>query len=294
MAWPRRLWHSRDWMLIPLGLTVLSAFGWWLLDGRTDAVPNGPSLRTDWAVEPGDEKAPPTVGMAISADGYGTVTDAPRVDAEMVADEGGRTPPASAVAPDVARFIRAWPRKIRLDAPPTGELVCTLEGPARYVGRLVLIDGCLRFQPDNASSPGPLVLAGAAGLFRDERNYLSLGAADASPEYQLRVGEPDGVFVGVGCSMDGPVPAPRDLAEQCGVRQMIQLGTVKRKPACFPAYLERRRQLQRQELAARVRLRRERAACVARRGTTAGCPPDVVPANLELFDPPCRLPPGAG
>lgn len=293
MAWLRRLWHSRDWMLIPLGAIILVSLGWWLIGHAIIPESDGPRWRTDWTIEPGEADAGPTVGMTLSAAGYGTVTQAPPVEAAMAPDDGGGSRQSPDVAPDVARFLRAWPREVRLDRPPGGELVCTLEGPAHYAGKLVLVDGCLRFQAADARSPGPLVLAGATGLFRDEENYLSLGAPAAPREYRLRVGEPGGVLIGVGCSMDGPVPAPRALAEQCGVGQMIRLGTIKRKPVCSSAYLERRRQLQRQEQETTARLRRERAACVARTGAPAGCPPDVIPANMELFDPPCRLPVGA-
>jgi hypothetical protein len=294
MPWLRRLWQGRDWMLIPLGALVLMAAGWSLIDlGAGAASDEPPRYRTDWAVSPGDANAGPTVGMTLSEDGYGTVTDAPAVEAPMASAEARGSVPVPMVASDVARFVRAWPRQVRLNPPADGMTVCTLEGQPRYAGRLVLIDGCLRFQPANSASPGPLVLAGGAGLSRDADNYLAIGSPDAPPEYRLRVGEPDGVFIGIGCSMDAPVPAPPELARQCGVGEMVRLGTIKRKPVCSRPYLERRRELQRQERETTARLRRDRDACVQGGGTATKCPPAAFPADPELFDPPCRLPAAA-
>ena len=211
----------------------------------------------------------------------------------MASAEGAGSLPILPVAGDVARFVRAWPRQVRLDPPPDGMTVCTLEGLPRYTGKLVLVDGCLRFQPKNSASPGPLVLTGAIRLSRDAENYLSVGSADAPPEYRLRVGERGGVFIGVGCSMDAPVPAPPQLAKQCGANEMIRRGTIKSEPVCSAAYLERRRKLQRQERQTGARLRADRDACIRRTGAERGCPPAAIPASPELFDPPCRLPAGA-
>ena len=293
MARLGRLWQSRDWMLVPLGALVLMSAAWSVLDLGAPARIDPPRYRTDWAVPPGDANAGPTVGMTLSEEGYGTVIDAPAVEAPMASVEVGGSVRMPAVATDVARFLRAWPRQVRLDRPPDGMTVCTLEGLPRYAGKLVLVDGCLRFQPENAAAPGPLVLAGAIVLSRDTENYLSVGSPDAPPEYRLRVGERGGVFVGVGCSMDAPVPAPPELARQCGADEMIRLGTIKREPVCSDAYLERRRELQRQERETGARLRRDRDACAQRTGTETGCPPAAFPANPELFDPPCRLPAGS-
>lgn len=294
MAWLRRVWQSRDWMLIPLGALVLSWAGWWLVHHLLGADGSrAPHYRTVWAVAPGDADAAPTVGMMLSAEGNGTVTHAPSVVAPMASADARGSVPVPAVARDVARFVRAWPRQVRLDPPSEGMTVCTLEGLPRYAGKLVLVDGCLRFQPKNSASPGRLVLAGAISLSRDAENYLSVGSPDAPLEYQLRVGEPDGVFIGVGCSMDAPVPAPPELAKQCGADEMIRLSTIKRKPVCSPTYLERRRDLQRRERQTAARLRRDRDLCVQRTGTETGCPPAAFPASPELFDPPCRLPAGS-
>lgn len=288
----RRLWHSRDWMLIPLGLLVILSVGWWLLDRQRSPDDDGPAYRTDWAVAKGDASRGPTIGMALSPAGFGTVTSAPPVLAPM-APEHSRATGEGGVAADVAPFVRAWPRDVRISWPGDGLMVCTAEGPPSYSGKLVLIDGCLRFQREGAAAPGPLVVLRGVSLARDADNYLAVGAPDAPAEYQLRVGEPDGVFAGVGCSMDGPVPAPPELARQCGVGDMIRPGIVKRRPVCSAAYLERRRELQRQERETLARLRRDRQACIARTGKEAGCPPDVIPSNMELFNPPCRMPAGA-
>lgn len=287
----RRLWRSRDWMLIPLAAIAILAAAWWVI---TEVLLSRAETRTyhiDWQVDPGDRAAGPTTGMVVEESGYGTVMDVPTVQAPMTGDEGGGPFSEPSIAPDVARFVRALPREVRTDPAPAGPIVCTLEGLPRYAGRLVLVDGCLRFHHDGEATPGPLVLA-PVSLARDKENYLAVGPTDAPPEYRLRVGEPGGVFLGVGCSRDGPVPAPEDLARQCGVDRMIRLGTIKRKPLCSPAYLNRRDLLRREERETAGRLQRAHDACVARTGSQQECPPAAFPPNIELFDPPCRLPPG--
>ena len=223
----------------PLALVLLAAFvaipfvlyfvpdRWWYGEfgppPRLVVEMTAPGVTTD---------APPTVGMRLEPSGYGTVTNAPSVVAE-------RDPPGSmlgfissnTIAPDVARFLRGVPREWWESVPQKRITVCTLEGPPSYSGRIVLIDGCLRFQDEGSEKPGPLVL-GIPSVHRDSAGYLAVGMRNGGDEYEIRVGEPEGVFLGVGCSKDHPVQAPPDVARACGVDTLRRLGTIKRKPIC--------------------------------------------------------------
>lgn len=235
--------------------------------------------------------APPTVGMRLEPSEFGTVTDAPRVVAE-------RDPPSSmlgltssnTIAPDVARFLRGVPRERWENVPEKRITVCTLEGPPSYSGRIVLIDGCLRFQDEGTEKPGPLVL-GIPSVHRDSAGYLAVGMRNGGDEYEIRVGEPEGVFLGVGCSEDRPVQAPPDVARACGVDTLRRLGTIKRKPICSA---EDRARIERYRRESGLTAERNEAAKRACR--EAGTPERLCPPPMPPIPPPpnlsdCRLEP---
>ena len=235
--------------------------------------------------------APPTVGMRLEPSGYGTVTDAPSVVAE-------RDPPGSmlgltsgnTIAPDVARFLRGVLQERWENVPQKRITVCTLEGPPSYSGRIVLIDGCLRFQDEGTEKPGPLVL-GIPSVHRDSAGYLAVGMRNGGDEYEIRVGEPEGVFLGVGCSEDRPVQAPPDVARACGVDTLRRLGTIKRKPICSA---EDRAQIERYRRESGLTAERNEAA--KRACWEAGTPERLCPPPMPPIPPPpnlsdCRLEP---
>lgn len=237
-----------------------------------------------------DSDAGPTEGLAIGRKGFGTVTEAPALLVRK-APEGAVDGfiPDSPIAPDVARFIRALPRE-RIESSLGDQIItCTLEGPPNYRGRIVLVNGCLRFQEGGSAGPGPLVL-GIHSVHRDAQNYLAVGLRNAAPEYEIRVGEPGGVFVGEGCSMDDPVPAPPALAEACGVSEMRRLGVIKRKRLCTGAEMEVLAQRRAEYEATQGRLRAEHEVCVADGPPAYGCPPPAAPPPPDLYYPACRVP----
>lgn len=167
--------------------------------------------------------------------------------------------------------------------------MCTLEGPPHYQGRVVLVDGCLRFHEEGSAKPGPLVL-GIPSVHRDAQNYLAIGLRSASPEFEIRVGEPGGVFIGVGCSMDNPVPAPPKLARACGVTEMRRLAVIKRERLCSESELEAPDRKRAEMDAMQNRLRADHDRCVAGGTPANACPPPVAPQPVELFRPDCRIP----
>ncbi len=282
----------------PLALVLLAAFvaipfvlyfvpdRWWY--GEFGPPPRlvvemmAPGVTTD---------APPTVGMRLEPSGYGTVTDAPSVVAE-------RDPPGSmlgltsgnTIAPDVARFLRGVPRERWENVPEKRITVCTLEGPPVYPGRIVLIDGCLRFQDEGSEKPGPLVL-GIPSVHRDSAGHLAVGMRNGGDEYEIRVGEPEGEFLGVGCSKDRPVQAPPEVARACGVDTLRRLGTIKRKPICSA---EDRAQIERYRRESGLTAEQNEAAKRACR--EAGTPERLCPPSMPPIPPPpnlsdCRLEP---
>jgi hypothetical protein len=238
--------------------------------------------------------APPTVGMTVEPSGYGTVSTAPFVLAE--AGPAGRVAghlPPEPIATDVGRYVRGIPQERWENRDADAMTICTLEGPPVYSGRIVLVDGCLRFQDEGSDKPGPLVL-GIQSVHRDAEGYLAVGLRDAVPEFEIRVGEPQGQFVGVGCSMDRPVPAPPRIARACGVTEMRRLATIKRKRLCSA---EERARIERYRRESRLTARQSEAASRACRdlGTPdRQCPPPIpesppMPPPPNLFD--CRLEP---
>lgn len=235
--------------------------------------------------------APPTVGMRLEPSGFGTVTDALRVVAE-------RAPPGSmigrtsrdTIAPDVARFLRGVPRERWENVPEKRITVCTLEGPPSYSGRIVLVDGCLRFQNEGSDRLGPLVL-GIPSVHRDSKGYLAVGLRNGGEEYEIRVGEPEGVYLGVGCSRDRNVQAPPEIARACGVDTMRRLGTIKRRPICSA---EDRAQIERYRRESGLTAEQNEAAkraCREQGTPERRCPPPMPPIppppNLSA----CRLEP---
>ncbi|MEC7398831.1 MAG: hypothetical protein VYD00_02290, partial [Pseudomonadota bacterium] len=231
------------------------------------------------------------VGMAVEPSGYGTVTSAPFVLAEAgLAGRFAGPILREPIATDVGRYVRGIPQERWENR--DGEVIttCTLEGPPSYSGRIVLIDGCLRFQDEGTEKPGPLVL-GIPSVHRDSAGYLAVGMRNGGDEYEIRVGEPEGVFLGVGCSKDRPVQAPPDVARACGVDTMRRLGTIKREPICSA---EDRAQTERYRRESGLTAERNEAAKRACR--EAGTPERLCPPPMPPMPPPpnltdCRLEP---
>lgn len=289
---------SQHGRIAPLALILLFAFlalpfllyflpnSWWRGDFG-----EGPPLRVvEWMTGGKESGGVPTVSMIIGPQGFGTVTEASAVlvrKAPQGSSEG--TIPESPIAPDIARFIRALPRERLLNPPKDGMMMCTMEGPPHYQGKVVLVDGCLRFHDEGSVKPGPLVL-GIHSVHRDAQNYLAVSLGGAAPEFEIRVGEPGGVFIGVGCSMDDPVPAPPKLAQACGARKMRRLGTIKRERLCSERELAALARTRAEVDVMQNRLRAEHNRCVANGTTANACPPPVAPPPPELFRPACRTP----
>ena len=292
---PRR----RNGQISPVALLLLFAlvslpFVAWLWPDRHagPTAAGGPRHELIWDVPAGSADAPPTRGMTIGEDGFASVTDAPQLLAVETWGSGtiGFVPDSMATR-DVARFLRALPRERLVGAHGDRVTTCTLEGEARYEGRIVLEKGCLRLQHAGAPRPGPIVL-GYFGVFRDDEGYLAVGATDGRPEGALRVGEPEAVLGGVGCSNDAPVPAPPELARICGADTLVRLGTIRRLAICSQERVELLERRARDYRIIDDRMRRERAACIAsgRSGTT--CPPGAAPMPpTDTWG--CRMPDGA-
>lgn len=293
--------RSQRERIAPLALILLFSFlalpfilyfvpnAWW----RGDFDYEPPRRIVEWVSGGEESGAGPTEGMTVGPDGFGTVTEAPAILARKApegAPDGFR--PENPIAPDVARFIRTVPRERLLNAPKDGMRVCDAEGPPHYQGRLVLVNGCLRFEDEGSAEPGPLVL-GIPSVHRDAGNYLAVGLRDAAPEYELRVGESGGVFIGVGCSMDDPVPAPPELARMCDVSEMRRIGTIKRERLCTDAELEELARMRGEFEATQARLAAEHDSCVAQGITANACPPPVAPPPMNLYYPGCRIPDAA-
>ena len=233
--------------------------------------------------------APPTVGMTVEPSGYGTVSTAPLVLAEAgPADRVAGHLPPEPIATDVGRYLRGIPQERWENRDADAMTLCTLEGPPVYSGRIVLVDGCLRFQDEGTEKPGPLVL-GIPSVHRDSAGYLAVEMRNGGDEYEIRVGEPEGVFLGVGCSEDRPVQAPPDVARACGVDTLRRLGTIKRKPICSA---EDRAQIERYRRESGLTAERNEAA--KRACWEAGTPERLCPPPMPPIPPPpnlsdCRL-----
>jgi hypothetical protein len=233
--------------------------------------------------------APPTKGMTVSRAGFGTVLSAPRLVVAMA----DRPPPPTdaAVGEDVARWVRSWVRIVPNPAiDPSAPQMCAWEGGARR-GRIILRDGCLRFQANNGSA-GAALLPTNATLFRDKEGYLAIGDPMGPRQFQVRIGEPDAIVATGSCTFPDTVAPPPAHRKACGADAMLVATTIERRPVCSAAYLAERARIEREEQATAARVKAEADACHASGRKT--CPPGVIPRSPPLTDEsaPCRLPAG--
>lgn len=259
-----------------------------------------PRYETRWAVEGGDSASAPTRGMTLGPAGFGTIGEAPSVNATQAAPGAslGKVgdPP---VAADVAQFLAAYPVRRWLNPPEDGVMTCTLEGPMVWRGHLELRDGCLLFIDDDDPAPALALIAGA-GVFRDPEGYLAVGLADGEAQYRLRVGERGGIFEGHGCSRPNYIAAPAGLAKTCGVDRMVNIAQVFREPQCSSDTLERmlaqRDDYRRNEDARKAAEAQCRADQANRPTGSPAIPcqpaPPPLPVPGELAFPGCKLPDG--
>ena len=305
----RRLWHSRDWMLLPLGGAVILAAvifavnqtGWLDRDSGYRAARFGLSLLDLSYALPDSE---PPAGMRFVASIHGTVTEAPAVRARMVDPRVAGGTFSGLAHEDVARFLRAWPQAALLDRgvpPETSHLALQPEDFATG-GRLILRDGCLRIVKHGWDEERLVVPFGPIDLFRDAENYLAIGAYGGPEETRLRIGEPGGL-IHVIPVLDSQLEGVAEFRERCGDAPIVLLQAAKRLPDCSAEYLaaEDERQSRARADYERVaeEVRERAAACQAERetGKTAGkggvmpCPPAVVPAPPPPMPPP---PPDTG
>jgi len=290
----RPLWHSRDWMLIPLGALAIVAVvafaavqAGWLEPDSGYRPPRFEILLADLSHARADSG--PTAGMRFVASIRGTVTEAPPVRAAMVDPRVAPGSNGGLAHEDVARFLRAWPMARLLD-PGEGPDVSTLElRPEHFAtgGRLILREGCLRIVKQGWNEERLAVPFGLIDLFRDPQGYLAIGAFDGSEETRLRIGEPGGL-IQVTPVKDEQLDGVAGLRALCGEAPIVLLQSVKRLPDCSPEYLaaeeERQRPLReaarRQNDAAAACLR-ERAARPAGPGTPP-CPPGLPPPQPPI------------
>ena len=290
-------WRGKSGQVPPAALALLAGFvalpfllyfippNWWRGDFRD---PDAPVTRLQWQPQEGEPATGPTVGMSLGEDGFGTVLDAPALSVTRTSQRGGFVPDEP-IAADVARFIRAIPREVVIEPSRERITTCTLEGPPSYSGKVVLVDGCPRFQDAGSKTPGPLVL-GITHIHRDAQGYLALGLLDASPEFEIRFGEPDGIFSGVGCSKDEPVPAPPALAKACKVDTMRRIAVMKRKPLCSKDDIARLAAARTDNEAQQARLRATHESCLATGKPAQQCPPPAAPSPYDIYHPDCILP----
>ncbi len=236
----------------------------------------------------------PTIGMTVEPSGYGTVTKAPIELVPM--DEPAEpmaSPPEASIARDVASFIRGLPDLKVTGGPkpgPDGTILCTSEAPPVWRGRIELVDGCLLLRDERMVEPVSLVMLPAPAIFRAKDGYLSVASMPYGRQDTLRVGEPEGVFTGQGCSRPNFLPAPPQLAKACGVERVVNLSRIERRPVCSEAELARLARLRQQHAQTAFRIRAQHDRCVAGGTAPANCPPPVIPQPIELYEPGCRLP----
>ena len=270
MGWVRRLWNSRDWMLVPLILAVpVVAFLFVWLD------PYGPPEGSDyrpprfeifladrWA---GNEDSEPTVGMDFVLSKYGTVTDAPYLRAEMVDARVGRGSNSGTVQEDVARFVKAWPVVTLIDEGVRAQ-VSTLDlKPENFAtgAKLVLREGCLRVQKQGWDEEHLVIPFGPIDMFRDAEGFLAVGQPDGAAEYQLRVGEVGGLLW-VSKVADSQLEGVAEFRKLCGDAPIALLtGTPKRLPDCSAAFLDLEAEKQRHYEAAYAAQKDQADACRA-------------------------------
>ena len=228
----------------------------------------------------------PTIGMNLEASRFGTITDAPFVRAPMIDPREGEGKSDGRLAPDVARFVKAWPYARVMDEGQEG--LTTLDMPTDFGAGayLTLRKGCLHAV--SPASPQPFLLVSLSGqsVFRDPEGYLAIGRYDGAEEYRLRIGERGGRIA------LAPVPDERlegveGLRKLCGDAPVALLGEAKRLPDCSATILateaERQRHL---EAAAREALETNReckaeydrlADAQRRRGGRITPPPSCYP-----------------
>ncbi len=235
----------------------------------------------------------PLQGVTYAPDGRATLLEAPArilpMDHPPADDADTGIAPLSA-GPDSA--VLSLPRVViprRADA--DGVVTCTLEMPPRYQGRLVLKNGCLRFQPQGDWPEHEFGIATIApDLFRDGAGYLAFGNAANSARESIRIGEADIVMQGMGCSAPQRIAAPPAHAARCGAGDLLVIGQVRRRPVCSAEYLERRAAAERAEAAAAAQVRADSEACQARGEPV--CPPAEIPRTPPLMpgNAECQLP----
>lgn len=295
----QRLWHSRDWMLIPLGaLTVITAVafvgvqgGWFKADSgyrpaRFELVLTDLSHAAD---------SEPTVGMRFVASIHGTVTEAPTVRPPMVDLRIAPGSNSGLAHADVARFLRAWPLARLLDPGKLPE-VSTLDlRPEHFAtgGRLILRDGCLRIVKQGWEGERLVVPLWGVDLFRDPQNYLAIGAFEGAEETRLRIGEPGGL-IQVSPVRDEQLESVGELRKLCGDAPIVLLQSAKRLPDCSPDYLAAEEERQRPVREAAERQNAAAEACRRQRESAPpgpatppcppGPPPPQPPSSLEPID----------
>ena len=123
--------------------------------------------------------------------------------------------PASAMAPDLAPFVRVFPRADRSPG-----IILT---SATY-GRIILRDGCLRLERPRGGVE-PLVLFGReTRLQRDEEGYVEVRSI-ANPEEGGRIGERM-VWGGYPPAVESEA-AVRELRARCGSDPIVSIGEPK-------------------------------------------------------------------
>jgi hypothetical protein len=265
----------------------LALFGPGIL--RSWEVPPEPLWRVADAAPVTTERSEPTQGMTLSAQGLGTVVDAPATLAEM-----SESPPAplddTRPDPDVAAFVAAWAVYRRDPAVPDRISTCDLMQTLPARGRVVMRDGCLKVKL-NQGPERPILPLGAR-LFRDAEGYLALGVPGGGSDQAVRVGEPDASILVASCPIPDTVAPPPAYARACGPQSMVVAARIGRQPMCSAAFLAERARMEREEAATAARIAAEADACKA--AGRKACPPGVIPRMPPLSDDTaaCRLPAG--
>lgn len=169
-------------------------------------------------------------------------------------------------------------------------MLCTLEGPPVWRGRIELVDGCLLLREESGAESRALVMLPSPAIYRDAEGYLAISSGIMSAETTVRVGESGVVATGHGCSRPNFLPAPAGLAATCGTARVINLARVARVPVCSSGEIARLEQARRDHAETAARVRRQHEACLAGGNRTEACPPPVIPYPIELHQPGCRMP----
>lgn len=270
-----RQWTPRQ-VLWRLGLAVLPAalwLGWDLYRGDPRLVSPKPPYEIVYSRPLGDVLSRPTVGMRLSAEGFGTVVEAPGVLAAM--NDTVTPPRRGEVASDVARFMRVFPQLRARPGVADQPMLCTLEVPPTYRARAVLKDGCLILRsPATAPSDIGLMLGDGLSVFRDDNGYLAIGRRDGPDEFRLRVGEAGGLLQRGGCG-NGLHKAELEYAKSCGVDQLTMIVDARRRPVCSARHLAERKRQEEEHMIIAKRQARIAAAC--RASGQRMCPPEGIP-----------------